>query len=189
VRFATGFLRSLSSVPALANFLGSLYFVYEAIERLSSESTHPAVQKMHFPELHRMPPLAKDMEYFFGDEWKSSLVPSEATLAYVSRIEEVAREKPYLLVSHMFTRYLGDLFGGRMMAPMVRTSLSLPPEATHFYVFEEVPNPKAFIDTWYTQLNTLELSEAEQQEMVDEANRAFRWREQNASHGPSFAQI
>ena len=76
-----------------------------------------------------------------------------------------------------------------MMAPMVRTSLSLPPEATHFYVFEEVPNPKAFIDTWYTQLNTLELSEAEQQEMVDEANRAFRWREQNASHGPSFAQI
>lgn len=104
IKFATGFLRSLASVDSLANFLGSLYFVYDAMEGLASESKHPAVRKMVFPELHRTAPLAKDMRYFFGEAWEKSLEPSPATKLYVARIEEVAREKPYLLISHMFTR-------------------------------------------------------------------------------------
>ena len=76
--------------------------------------------------------------------------------------------------AHMYTRYLGDLFGGQMMGGMARRSLSLGDGlGTRFYEFEDIPSTKAFIDAWYTALNELELSDEQKQAIVDEANLVF----------------
>merc|ERR1719314_31227 len=115
------------------------------------------------------------MEYYFGASWQGSVKPSPATAKYVARIEEVAREQPDLLIAHQYTRYLGDLFGGQMMGGMATKSLGLEDgKGIAFYNFEEIPETRAFIDEWYTKLNKLELTEAQKEEIVDEANHVFR---------------
>merc|ERR1711892_349074 len=100
--------------------------------------------------------------------------PTPATMAYVSRINEIAAHSPHLLVAHMYTRYLGDLFGGQMMGGMARRSLGLEAaKGTAFYEFDDVPETKPFIEEWYTKLNMLELTDAQKQAIVDEGNLVF----------------
>ena len=101
--------------------------------------------------------------------------PSAATLKYVSRVRTAALEAPELLIAHMYTRYLGDLFGGQMMGGMARRSLDLDASlGTKFYEFDDIPQTKPFIEEWYAQLNKLELSDEQKERIVDEGNEVFR---------------
>merc|ERR1712070_581929 len=111
--FVTGFFRGIATTTSYAQLLSSLFFVYEAMENAMDETVDLNVKAMDFPELRRVQALEEDMLYFFGDNWRAEVEPSRATQEYVERIEQVAREEPYLLVGHMYTRYLGDLFGGQ----------------------------------------------------------------------------
>lgn len=78
----------------------------------------------------------------------------------------------------MYSRYLGDLFGGQMMSGMALKSLGDAvgdgAAGLAFYEFEQIPNSKLFITEWYTALNALDLSEAQQERIVEEANVVFR---------------
>jgi len=172
--FVTGFFRGIATEASFASLVASLYFVYEAMEAAFDGCTDPSVRALDYPELRRLAPLETDMEYWFGPAWREEVRPSEATRAYVDRIAKVAAEEPYLLVAHMYTRYLGDLFGGQMMGGMARRSLSLSQgEGTAFYEFVDIPASKPFIDDWYRKLNSLELSDAQKDAVVDEGNFVF----------------
>ena len=59
----------------------------------------------------------------------------------MNRIEEVARAKPYLLIGHQYSRYLGDLFGGQMRVAMTTKSLSLEKgTGTSLYSSDDIDN-------------------------------------------------
>jgi len=61
-----------------------------------------------------------------------------------------------------------------MMGGMARRSLGLSPGAgTAFYEFKQIPSAKDFIESWYAQLNELDLTEEQKQEIVDEGNLVF----------------
>ena len=111
---------------------------------------------------------------FYFAQWLSQIKLSPAAKVYVARVQEVAATKPYLLVAHQYTRYLGDLFGGQMMGGMASRSLDLANgDGTAFYTFDDIPSAKDFITEWYNSLNGLELTDEQKQEIVDEANRVF----------------
>lgn len=172
--FVTGFFRGIATKGSFAQLVASLYFVYDAMEAAFEASTDPSVKALDYPSLRRVAALEEDMEYYFGSSWRETVVPSAATRKYVARVQEVAQDAPYLLVAHMYTRYLGDLFGGQMMGGMARRSLELEPKrGTAFYEFDDIPQTKAFIEEWYAQLNLLELSDAQKQAIVDEGNLVF----------------
>ena len=172
--FVTGFFRGIATKAAFSQLVCSLYFVYEAMEKSFEETKDPGVKALDYSSLRRMPALEEDMAYYFGTEWRSTVRPSPATQEYASRVRKIAGTQPHLLIAHMYTRYLGDLFGGQMMGGMARRSLSLDGgRGTAFYQFDEIPNAKPFIEEWYTQLNALELSAKQKQEIVDEANLVF----------------
>ena len=113
------------------------------------------------------------MEYF-GPEWRSTVEPTAATRKYMARVREVAASEPYLLVAHMYTRYLGDLFGGRIRWHGGAAS-TLTQAAVLRFTFDEIPAAeiKHFIEEWYTELNKLDLTEEQKQEIVDEGNLVF----------------
>lgn len=172
--FVTGFFRGIATKTAFSQLVCSLYFVYEAMEKSFDETKDAGVKALDYNSLRRMPALEEDMAYYFGTEWRSTVRPSPATQEYASRVRKIAGTQPHLLIAHMYTRYLGDLFGGQMMGGMARRSLSLDGgRGTAFYQFDEIPNAKPFIEEWYTQLNALELSAKQKQEIVDEANLVF----------------
>lgn len=172
--FVTGFFRGIATKDAFAQLVSSLYFVYKAMEKAFDEATDPSVRALDYPMLRRVAALEQDMAFFYGDDWRTTVVPTPATKAYVARVEQVAAEAPHLLVAHMYTRYLGDLFGGQMMGGMARRSLDLAEgQGTAFYAFDDIPAVKPFIESWYLQLNALELDEAQRAAIVDEGNLVF----------------
>jgi heme oxygenase len=174
-QFVTGFFKGLSSREAFSQLVASLYFVYEAMERAFDECEDPQVKALDYPELRRVPSLEKDMAYYFGDNWRSEVKPSPAAREYVDRILAIPKSStPELLIAHQYTRYLGDLFGGQMMGGMARSSLKLDKNSgTCFYEFDDIPNNKAFIEGWYAKLNSLPLTAAQQQAIIDESNAVY----------------
>lgn len=128
---------------------------------------------LDYPELRRAGSLDRDMSFYFGPSYASTVTPSPATAAYVSRIRGVAATEPHLLVAHMYTRYLGDLFGGQMMGGMASRSLGLDGGGIDFYDFPDITDNNAFIEAWYEKLNSLDLSDSEKQAIVDEGNLVF----------------
>ena len=114
------------------------------------------------------------MEYYFGDDWRTSVTPTPATREYCARVAQIAADAPELLIAHQYTRYLGDLFGGQMMGGMARKSMRLEgDQGTAFYQFDGIKATKPFIEEWYAELNRLELSDAQKQAIVDEGNLVF----------------
>jgi len=113
-QFVTGFFKGISKKESFAQLVASLYFVYEAMENAFEDSSDQNVKALDYPELRRLKTLEDDMSYYFGENWRTTVRPSKATKQYVEKIGEIAMTEPYLLVAHMYTRYLGDLFGGKV---------------------------------------------------------------------------
>lgn len=173
-QFVTGFFKGLADRDSYKSLITGLFFVYKSMEGAMDNTSEDRVRTMDYPALRRLPSLSKDMEFFYGSNWESQIQLSSATKVYVARVQEIAETKPYLLVAHQYTRYLGDLFGGQMMGGMASRSLSLENgDGTAFYSFEDIPSAKDFITGWYQSLNDLELTEEQKEEIVDEANLVF----------------
>ena len=173
-QFVSGFFKGLADRDSYRSLITSLYFVYEAMEEAMDKSSDDGVRTLDYPALRRLDSLKKDMDFFYGVNWQDDVVPSPAAKAYVARIVEIAQTKPYLMIAHQYTRYLGDLFGGQMMGGMASRSLSLQNgDGTAFYTFDDIPSTKDFITEWYTRLNELDLTQQQKEEIVDEANLVF----------------
>ena len=114
-RFVAGFFKGLGRRESFAQLTTSFYFVYEAMERALDTLDCPTLKALDFPELRRLPGLERDMAFYYGADWRSKIKPSPATRKYVAQIEKVASgDEPELLVGHLYSRYLGDLFGGQV---------------------------------------------------------------------------
>lgn len=173
-QFVSGFFKGLADRDSYRSLITSLYFVYEAMEEAMDKSSDDGVKTLDYPALRRLDSLKKDMDFFYGEKWQDDVVPSPAAKAYVARIVDIAQTKPYLMIAHQYTRYLGDLFGGQMMGGMAIRSLSLENgDGTAFYTFDDIPSTKDFITEWYTRLNELDLTQQQKEEIVDEANLVF----------------
>lgn len=79
---------------------------------------------MHFPELFRVDSIQEDLEFYLGSNWAQQVKRSPATADYVSRIRMLSRDNPVLLLAHAYTRYLGDLSGGQILARVVSKLLA-----------------------------------------------------------------
>lgn len=155
----------------------ALYFTYSALEEeMDRNKDHPAFAPLYFPlELHRKEALTKDMEYFFGEDWKEQVQCSAATQKYVERIHYVGQHEPELLVAHAYTRYMGDLSGGQVLKKVAQRALKLPSsgEGTQFYLFENVDNAQQFKQFYRARMNALDLNLKTKEKIVEEANKAF----------------
>ncbi|EJK70380.1 hypothetical protein THAOC_08269 [Thalassiosira oceanica] len=169
-QFVTGFFAGLADRDS--------YRIYEAMEICMDTTNEERVKYLDSPQLRRLPSIRKDMDFFYaeelGSDWDKKIEPSQASKQYVARIQEISETKPHLLIAHQYTRYLGDLFGGQMMGGMAARSLDLNDgEGTEFYRFEGIESTSAFITEWYKDLNKLDLTEKQKEEIVDEANLVF----------------
>ncbi len=173
--FIQGLLRGVVDRRSYARLLSSLLRVYTALERaLERHQDHPGVRAIYLPALARRHALAQDLAHY---DPAGSLLrdpPSPATRAYVARIQQLEREAPELLVGHAYTRYLGDLSGGRVLRGLVERVLRPPPgRGLEFYRFPAIADPVAFKHDYRARLDTLGTSRERVQSIVDEAKQAF----------------
>lgn len=156
--------------------LCSLYEIYRALEdEMDRNASHPAVAPIYFPqELSRVESLERDLEHFFGSEWRKRVIVPAATQRYGQRLRQIGRENPELLVAHAYTRYLGDLSGGQVLGKITQKSLGLSSkEGLSFFHFPGVSSPNRFKQLYRSRMNSIELTEKEKAAVLEEAVQAF----------------
>jgi heme oxygenase len=173
--FVACFLKGTVEPTSYRKLVANLYFVYSAMEEeMQRHREHPLLSHLYFPELNRKASLEKDLTYYFGSNWRDQVAPSTAAQDYVARIREVSNEAPELLISHLYTRYLGDLSGGQILKKIAQNAMNLSEgQGTNFYEFEQIPDEKAFKVMYRDRLDSLPVDEATADRIVDEANAAF----------------
>lgn len=155
------------------------YYMYEALEEaaklLEADERYSA---LHPAALVRQQAIVEDLELLLGENWREQITPVPATVAYADRIREVAAEG-WLpgLIAHHYTRYLGDLSGGQMIAKRVKRQHKFERAGIAFYDFTELGEIADFKQTYRAALDTLgqTLDETERQRMIDEVRRAYRF--------------
>ncbi|KAL7378539.1 hypothetical protein ABVT39_015366 [Epinephelus coioides] len=164
------------TLPQYKVLLCSLYEIYKALEEeLDRNCSHPAVAPIYFPqELARLESLERDLEHFFGSEWRKRVIVPAATHRYQQRLRQIGRESPELLVAHAYTRYLGDLSGGQVLGKITQKSLGLSSkEGLSFFSFPGVSSPHRFKQLYRGRMNSIELTEQEKAAVLEEAVAAF----------------
>ena len=174
-KFVASFLRGVVDYDEYRKLLTNFYYVYDTMEQRIRETEDPMVQAVRSENLERKEGIERDLEYYYGVDWKEKQIPSEACNKYCARINEIAEERPHLLVAHHYTRYIGDLSGGKILKEITARVLN-PPEGKglDFYEFPSIPNAKEFKNNYRAVLDNLGTTTAQEKELIEEANYAFQ---------------
>ena len=176
-KFISSFLKGVLDPVEYAKLLSNFYYVYETMEECVSKSTDPFVKNLQRWNviLFRTAFIARDLRYYYGPMWREQAIPSEACNTYCYRIREVAENDPYLLIAHHYTRYIGDLSGGKILKGIAQKALTPPVgEGLHFYDFPRIDDAKAWKNEYRTVLDGLGFDEHQRINLITEANYAFR---------------
>uniref|UniRef100_A0A3Q0R345 heme oxygenase (biliverdin-producing) n=1 Tax=Amphilophus citrinellus TaxID=61819 RepID=A0A3Q0R345_AMPCI len=172
------FQRGKVTLPQYKLLLCSLYEIYQALEEaLDRNSNHPNVAPIYFPaELARLRSIEKDLEYFYGQDWREKIVVPAATKRYCHRLRQIGKENPEFLLAHAYTRYLGDLSGGQVLGRIAQKSMGLKNgDGLSFFAFPGVSSPNLFKQLYRSRMNSVELTEEERNGVLEEAVRAFEF--------------
>ncbi|WP_461638385.1 biliverdin-producing heme oxygenase [Leucobacter sp. BZR 635] len=175
--FMEDIMRGVASKQDYIDLVAQHFFMYEALEEAAQQlSADPAYAALHPEALVRMATLEIDLEHLLGANWREEISPVAATAAYAARMREVAAEGWIAgIIAHHYTRYLGDLSGGQIIAKRVARQHGFDGAGIAFYDFESLGDLKAFKETYRDGLDALgeTLSEEEQQRMVEEVRAAY----------------
>lgn len=172
------FQRGQVTLPQYKLLLCSLHEIYAALEEeMDRNSDHPSVAPIYFPsELSRLESIERDLQHFYGPDWREMIDVPAATKRYSHRLRQIGKENPELLVAHAYTRYLGDLSGGQVLGRIAQKSMGLKgSEGLSFFAFPGVSSPNLFKQLYRSRMNSIELTDEERKTVLDEAVRSFEF--------------
>ncbi|NRA07158.1 MAG: biliverdin-producing heme oxygenase [Myxococcales bacterium] len=176
---STGFVRSILKgsvdLQSFRNMQAGLFLVYTAMEEeIARNARRPLIRAIDFPELRRTEALRHDLATLYAGDWRTGLTLTPARRRYVERIRWVGEHDPDLLVAHSYTRYLGDLSGGRVVEGIARRTLRFEGrEGLRFFHFEGIPNKKAFKEEFRRRLDAMPLTVHRADALVAESIEVF----------------
>lgn len=175
--FMEDIMRGKGTLQDYIDLVAQHYYMYEALEEGAELLlADPAFAPFHSRALVRMPALEADLAHLIGDDWRDRIAPVPATAAYAARIREVAEEGWVAgLVAHHYTRYLGDLSGGQMIAKRVAKQHGLDREGVAFYDFSELGSLVDFKNEYRVALDGFGagLTDQERDRMLEEVRAAY----------------
>ncbi|ORZ07092.1 heme oxygenase-domain-containing protein [Absidia repens] len=187
--FTRRFLKGDISREEYGRYILSLYFVYQKMEALLAQhKSHPSVQLIHFPtELNREEALLEDLDYFYGKDRARALVEDKSNVTpavqqYLTAMDEACAKHPALMIAHSYSRYLGDLSGGQLLAKRLKQAvMGLKPGSAEwdtkvglaFYHFDHLGNQAEFKDFYRQRLNSAQVNASTREWIVAEAVRSF----------------
>lgn len=168
-RLLAGRLERRGYLALLAN-LAALYDSLEPL--LARHAEHPWLAALPLTELRRGPALHADLACIGGSAPLPAIV--DATDDYRTRLEELGRDAPGLLLAHAYVRYLGDLSGGQLLKSIVGRAYGLDAaQGLRFYDFGDAATAGALMRRFRAALDSVD-DPATQQQLVAEAEQAFR---------------
>ena len=170
--FVTNFLAGVVDKDSYKQLIADFFFIYTALEeQVDKFKDDPLISSIAFDELKRVPSLERDCEFYWGENWRELISPTDACKNYVTRVKKINAK---FLVGHHYTRYLGDLSGGQILKNIANKSMNLNGEGLAFYEFENIPNPGNFKNRYRTALDNLPITWSDGELIINEANYAFK---------------
>ncbi|MDA0562882.1 biliverdin-producing heme oxygenase [Streptomonospora sp. S1-112] len=174
-----GFVQALleGALPraAYAAMLAQHYFVYAALEEVGDAlAADPVAGRIHFPALRRVPALHRDLTALYGPDWRDRIAPTAPTRAYTARVEAAAAD-PARYVAHHYTRYMGDLSGGRFFRKAAERAYGIDAgSGTAFFDFPGLGSLPRFKEGYRRRLDGMDLDAAARRRVVAETRLAYR---------------
>lgn len=151
-----------------SDYLLRLRMVYAALEdAMRNHRSDPMAAAVYDPALERLAALDADLEHWAPGATRD--VDSPAAAAYSERVSALAWGGS--LVAHHYTRYLGDLSGGRIIDKALDRTFDLRGAGLAFYKFPMRPKP--YKDAYRARLDALRADSHEIDRIVDEVKCAF----------------
>mgnify|MGYP005850981437 CR=1 FL=1 len=176
--FMRGFLRGVASPASYADYLEGMRRIYSTLEEaIEAQRDHPIVRKFYFPELFRVSAIEHDLEFFGGRPLRANKAADQALEAFATRLKQIADYAPECLISHAYTRYMGDLSGGQILSKIVSKSMGLDREGEGlaFYRFEAIKDIPGFKKDFRARLDRLpEIEPSLPDRIVEETITCFR---------------
>ncbi|SPM36521.1 Heme oxygenase [Mycobacterium rhizamassiliense] len=166
--FVAELLDGRVTADGYSDYLLRLRVVYAALEEAVRARRHdPMVAAVYDPALERLTAIDADLEHWRPGDTRA--VDSPAATAYGERLG--ALDWGGSLVAHHYTRYLGDLSGGRIIRSALARAFDLDGGGLAFYKFPMRAKP--FKDSYRARLDALCPDAGEIGRIVDEVKVAF----------------
>lgn len=173
--FMKGLLGGELSREGYIDMLAQHYYTYEAIEGANARLADDEVAGPFVDSaLDRLESLEADLTDLAGADWRDTYGPTEATNAYVARINECANDWPAGWVAHHYTRYLGDLSGGKFIGRVAARTYELSLDhGGRFAHFADIEDANAYKDAYRAKLDAAPWDDEEQIRVIDEIRAAY----------------
>jgi heme oxygenase len=156
------------TATAYCAYLLRLRQVYAALEEaIRARRDDPMVASVYDPALERLTALDADLHHWRPGAGHEANSPAAA--AYSERLTALTWGGS--LVAHHYTRYLGDLSGGRAIGKVLDRTFGLGGEGLAFYNFPIRPKP--YKDAYRARLDALCPDADDIDRIVDEVKIAF----------------
>lgn len=160
--------------PRYVLFMRNLLPVYQQLERgLARRQGQPGIDELYRPELWRSQALAADLQALAGPDFETAVPFLLAGQRYADRVRVAEGGDGRLLIAHAYTRYLGDLAGGRVLARRLAAA-GLDAGGLSFYAFPQLAQPGAFARTYREALDRAAAVLGSSADVVEEAALAFQ---------------
>jgi heme oxygenase len=168
-------LRGRASRSAYALYLRNILPVYQHLEAgLECHRDSAALQTIARREVYRSGPLHADLEALCGSNYARTLPLVAAAEQYASHLAGAVDDRAEALVAHAYTRFLGDLNGGRVMRSILARSFAAEPLPLHFHSFPGIPDLAVFTAQYRGALDVAGTHLARPEAVLREAELAFR---------------
>jgi heme oxygenase len=157
-----------------ALLLRSLLPAYQALEAgLDQHRGTILLAQLARPEVYRSAAIETDLAVLAGPAWQDALPLLESAQGYADCVMAAAAGDGARLLAHAYTRFLGDLSGGRVMAARLAISLAPLSGALRFYEFPGIADLAVFKATYLEALDDAGSLVSDQQTIVEAAADAF----------------
>ncbi|MEL6345107.1 MAG: biliverdin-producing heme oxygenase [Myxococcota bacterium] len=172
-RFVRALLKGQISQAVYARYLTSLVLGYRVLEDALQRDAHPTHHPFRDPALYRVAPLIADIQHYAP---RTPPAPVRAAMRWADHLQQLREDAPVRLLSHLYTRYLGDLSGGQIIGErLIRVYGLSDHRGVQFYDFPQIADTNRMKQHLRSGIDAVgaSLHEAEQQAVLDEAVRAF----------------
>jgi heme oxygenase len=171
-----------------ALYLRNLLPAYQTLESaLQQHRDRPGIGYLAQESLYRAERIHADLDALAGTRWAAVLPLLPSGERYAERVEAAsARAGGALLLAHAYTRYLGDLNGGRMMRGLLLRLFGPDFNATAFTEFPDIAAPPAFVAGFRAALDEAGAAILDLDRVVEETAIAFELNIQVSEEAHAF---
>lgn len=168
-------LRGRASRADYALYARNLLPAYEQLEAaLDRFKAATLLADLAQPQVYRAQALRRDLETLAGPGWESTLPVLDTAMLYAERIARAGEGNGERLIAHAYTRYLGDLNGGRILGRILAEKPGLQPAARTFFEFAGIEDLAGFTRGYREAFDRAAVVVSDHAALLEEADAAFR---------------